>query len=90
MTRLHPRLLVPSDRLNASDSEDRSLFTKEGWMKFMVTEKMGRLMVAAQLLTPEQIYFSVPMPTMDVPKAEVMEPRNRHERRRQAARQRMD
>jgi len=71
-----------------AETMNRSMFTREGWMKFMVTEKMGRLMVACEVLTPEQIYFSVPMPMMDVPKAEAMEPRNRHERRRQAARQR--
>ena len=64
-----------------AETMNRSMLTREGWMRFMVTEKMGRLMVAGEVLTPQQIYFSVPILTLDVPKAEAMEPRNRHERR---------
>lgn len=81
MINLRPRLLVDCE-------PDLSMLTRGGWMKLMVTEEMGRLAVATQLLAPDQVYLSVPMPTLATPIDEVIAPRNRHERRKQAARER--
>lgn len=65
-----------------------SMVTKEGAMRFVLPVNKAMMMVDAGIITPEQVILSQPMPVMDIPKCDDGLPRNRHERRRQAARQR--
>lgn len=83
MSRLHPRLLVEC-------KPERIMFTKEGYCKYVVPRAWARrvLSMSDHLVLPEQLILSQPVPIPPVPVNESMSPRNRHERRREAARQR--